>query len=135
MSTFGTVPQFSYNGNTFVPTYSATNKQPIATLGQQAVRHTTITSSGLQQNILERIDRVFDLEFPLVPQADLADWDAFITWAIGGNQFEYAPDVTDPSTFVTCYLQSEEVPYKRVGYLLFSVTLSLRVVINAEIGS
>lgn len=128
-------PTFSYNGNDFTPTYPAKGKQPITSLGMSAERHDSITTSGLQQSITERVDRVFDLEFQMVPQGDLVDWDAFLAWAILGNQFEYAPDSTDLATFVTCYLVSTAVPYKYVAYELFSISLSLRVVIAAEIGS
>lgn len=129
------VPQFTYNGNTFVPTYAATNKEPIGTLGQSAIRHDSITTSGLQQSILERIDRIFPLNFPVVPEADLAAWDAFLTWALAGNQWQYAPDSTVPLTYVTCYVTNMAVPYKRVGYKLFSISLNCRVVVAAEIGS
>jgi hypothetical protein len=130
------VPQFTYNGvNTWVPTFPPVNKQPIATIGQEAVRHDSITISGLQQVVTERVDRVFDLDFPLIPQADLAQWDAFISWAIAGNQFTYAPDSNSPGTNVTCILMSTSIPYKRVAYQLFSITLKCRVVITAQVGS
>ena len=134
----GVVPQFNYGSGfatTFNPTYAARQKQPIATLGQVATRHDSITTSGLQQSVTERVDRVFDLEFPFVPQSDLAGWDAFITWAIQGQQFNYIPDSTNTGTFVTCFLMSTEVPYKRVGYQLYSVSLKLRVVLTAQVGS
>lgn len=131
----GIVPQFTYNGNTFSPTYAAKQKQPIATLGQEATRHDSLTVSGLLQIMYERTDRVFDLDFPVVPQSDLAGWDAFIAWAIQGNQFNYIPDSTIPGTYVTCNLMSQAVPYKWVAYQLFSVSLKLRVVIPAEVGS
>lgn len=131
-------PQFSYGAGfatTWVPTYPANDKQPIATLGQSATRHDSITSSGLQQSIVERVDRIFDLDFKNVPQSDLTDWDAFISWAIAGQQFQYAEDSTNPSTFVTCYMTSVDVPYKRISYQLFSISFSCRVVVAAEVGS
>jgi hypothetical protein len=134
----GIVPQFNYGagfGTTFSPTFAARQKQPIATLGQEATRHDSITTSGLQQSIVERVDRVFDLDFPMVPQSDLAGWDAFIAWAIQGQQFQYIPDNTATGTYVTCYLTSDSVPYKWVAYQLFSISLKLRVVVTAEIGS
>ena len=134
----GPVPQFNYGvgfGTAFNPTFAATNKQPIATLGQEATRHDSITVSGLQQSVLERVDRVFDLDFPAVPLSDLAGWDAFISSAIQGQQFQYVPDTTALSTYVTCYLMSTSIPYKRVGYQLFSISLKLRVVLAAEVGS
>lgn len=135
---YGAVPQFNYGAGfatTFNPTYAARQKQPIATLGQSAIRHDSITISGVQQSIIERIDRVFPLDFPMVPQSDLAGWDAFIAWAIQGLQFQYVPDSTIPGTYVTCYLMSESMPYKWVGYQLFSLTMKCRVVIAAEVGS
>jgi hypothetical protein len=136
MSTYGTVPQFTYSsGTTFVPTYAPRKKQPIATLGQEAIRHDSITTSGLQQSVLERVDRVFDLDFPFVPESDLASWDAFISWAIAGNQFQYAPDATAPGTYVTCYMTSTSVPYGWVGVKTFSVSIKCRVVVAAEVGS
>lgn len=135
---YGAVPQFNYGAGfatTFNPTYAARQKQPIATLGQSAIRHDSITISGVQQSIIERIDRVFDLDFPFVPSADLAGWDAFIAWAIAGNQFQYVPDTQSLGTYVTCYMTSEEIPYKWVGYQLFSVSFKCRVVLTEEIGS
>jgi hypothetical protein len=131
----GIVPQFAYNSTTFSPTFAARQKQPIATLGQEESRHDSITVSGLMQSIHERTDRVFSLDFPFVPQSDLAGWDAFISWAIQGQQFNYIPDTLAPSTFVTCQLMSMSVPYKWVGYQLFSVSLKLRVVVSAQVGS
>jgi len=134
----GPVPQFNYGvsfGTAFNPTYAATNKQPIATLGQEATRHDSITVSGLQQSVIERVDRVFDLDFPVVPLSDLAGWDAFISSAIQGQQFQYVPDTLSLGSFVTCYLMSTSVPYKRVGYQIFSISLKLRVVLAAEVGS
>ncbi len=134
----GIVPQFNYGsgfGTAFNPTYAAINKQPIATLGMEATRHDSITTSGLQQSVIERVDRVFDLDFAVVPLSDLAGWDAFLSSAIQGQQFRYIPDATILGTYVTCYLMSQAVPYKRVGYQLFSISLKLRVVLAAEVGS
>lgn len=128
-------PTFTYNGNNFTPTYPAKGKQPIATLGQSATRHDSITTSGLQQSVTERVDRVFDLDFSEVPDTDLAGWDAFISWAILGNQFQYAPDSTDLATHVICYLVSTDMPYKYVDYKLFAVNMQCRVVVAAEVGS
>lgn len=135
MSAAFPVPQFTYNSTSFTPTYAATKKQPIATLGQQAIRHDSITTSGLQQSVLERIDRVFELNFPVVPVGDLSGWDAFLSWALAGQQFEYAPDSTVPGTYVTCYMTSSSVPYKFVNYQIFSLSFECRVVLTAEIGS
>ena len=134
----GVVPQFNYGvgfGTTFNPTYAAKQKQPIATLGQSATRHDSVTSSGLMQVITERVDRVFPLEFPMVPQSDLAGWDAFITWAIQGGQFQYIPDSTDTGTYVVCQITSTDVPPKWVSPGFFTISIECRVVVTAQVGS
>ena len=85
--------------------------------------------------MLERIDRVTSLNFPSVPSSDLADWDEFLSWALSGQQWTYAPDSTEPATFTTFYLVNTDVPYKRVGFELYSISLKVRQVVTAEIGS
>lgn len=129
------VPQFVYNGNTWTPTYPATNREPQATLGLDGVTHSSITSSGLQQTVNERVDQVTTLDFPAVPQSDLANWQAFLLWACAGKPFTYAEDSTQPGTLINCLLTEYTVPFKRVGFELFSLTLKIRVQVTAQIGS
>jgi hypothetical protein len=135
---YGIVPQFNYGigfATAFNPTYAAIDKIPINALGQSATRHDSITTSGLQQSITERVDQMFELDFPVIPESDLTGWSAFIAWAIQGQQFQYAPDATNLASFVTCYLVATEMIPKRVGYKLYSYTLQCRIVLTAEVGS
>src|ERR1019366_2559503 len=85
---------FIYNagaGNVqFTPTYPPIGKQPND--GLAATRHDSITSSGIKQAVLERIDDVTTLTFPYVPQTDLAAWKAMMTWLLAGNVFAYRPN-------------------------------------------
>jgi len=74
----------------FTPTYPPTGKQPLDALA--AIRHDSITSSGIKQSVLERLDDVMTLTFPVVPQSDLAAWKAFMTWALAGGVFAYRPN-------------------------------------------
>ena len=132
----GIVPQFSYGADfatTFIPTYAPTGKIPIDT--QHAERHDSITTSGLQQSVTERVDRVLVLDFKNIPEGDLADWDDFISWIIQGMQFQYAPDSTNPGTYNTYYLVQMEVPFKWVSFQNYTTSLSLRRVLTEEIGS
>jgi hypothetical protein len=129
----GIVPLFVYNSTNFTPTYAPTGKIPIDT--QRAERHDSITTSGLQQSVTERIDRVLTLTFKNIPESDLIAWDEFIAWAIQGQQFTYAPDSTEPGTYNTYYLVNMDVPFKWVSFQNYSTTLNLRRVLTAEIGS
>lgn len=83
-------PKITYNGTSFIPVYPPKAKIPID--GQRASRHDSITTSGVQQSINERIDRVNTFDFPNIPESELPGWDAFLSWALAGNQWQYTPD-------------------------------------------
>jgi hypothetical protein len=88
------VPLFTYNAGTgdvsLTPTYPPTGKQPLDCLA--ATRHDSITSSGIKQSVLERIDDVMTLTFTMVPQSDLAAWKTMMAWLLAGNVFAYFPN-------------------------------------------
>jgi hypothetical protein len=125
-------PKFHYNGNNFIPTYPPTGK--VAVDKQSAVRSDSISSSGLRQSITERIDRVLTLEFPVIPEEDLNDWDAFISWILAAGQFDYYPDSSSGSHNTYQVVDTDLGP-ERVGYQLYKITLNLRRVVSAQIGS
>ncbi len=60
---------------------------------REAVRHDSITSSGLRQSALERVDVIKILQMENVPWEDLPAWAAFIDYAIEGGDFAFYPDV------------------------------------------
>lgn len=128
----GIVPQFVYNSATLSPTYAPTKKIPID--NQEAIRHDSITTSGLQQSVLERIDRVLTLNFENVPESDLSYWDAFLSWALAGNQFQYYPDNTTGANN-WYYLKDMRGGFEHVSFQMYKITLNLRRVLTAEIGS
>jgi hypothetical protein len=63
-----------------------------------ATRHDNIASSGVQENIFERLDTFtgFDMEF-VVGSDKIAAWDTFISSAIQGLYFRYYADASQPS--------------------------------------
>jgi hypothetical protein len=61
---------------------------------REAVRHDSMTSSGLRQVALERVDIIKPLQMENVPWDDLPAWRDFIDFAIEGGQFSYYPDAT-----------------------------------------
>ena len=124
--------KFVYNGNTFIPTYPPSGKVPNDK--QSAVRHDSITTSGLRQSVLERIDRVLTLEFKTIPDSDLSNWDAFIGWALAGGQFDYYPDST-LSSHNTYQVTDMDLGPEWVSPYFYKLTMNLRRVVTAQIGS
>lgn len=59
---------------------------------REAVRHDSITTSGIRQVALERVDIIKTLMMEYVPWEDLPMWQIFIDFAVAGGQFAYYPD-------------------------------------------
>lgn len=124
-------PKFAYfNGSTivdFTPTRPAVKKTPQGIGPLSAVRHDSITTSGIKQSVVERVDEFLELPFESVPQSDLASWKAFMSIALTGAQFTYYPDSTDPATYFDYTLENTDWRPKWSSYKNFGFTLMLRL--------
>lgn len=126
------VPKFIYNSNTFIPQFPSKGKVPVDK--QSATRQDSISSSGLRQSITERIDRVLTLDFQTIPESDVADWDSFISWVLAAGQFDYYPDASLTSHNTYQVVDTDLGP-EWVAYLTYKLTLNMRRVVAAQIGS
>lgn len=117
----------------FVPTYPAIGKQPND--GLLATRHDSITSSGIKQAVLERIDDVMTLPFLFVPQSDLAAWKTMMTWLLAGNVFAYRPNAADDTVWGEYTLDNMEWTPKWVSWQMFSFELQCRLWVGATVVS
>jgi hypothetical protein len=117
----------------FTPTYPAIGRQPLD--GLAATRHDSITSSGIKQAVLERIDDVMTLTFPFVPQSDLASWKAFMLWVLAGNVFAYRPNAADNTVWEEYTLDSQEWTPKWVAPQTFSFAFQCRLWVGATVVS
>lgn len=121
-------PKFVYNPGggavTLTPTYPATGKVPVDALA--ATRADSITSDGHRQTVVERIDSIKPLVFPYIPEADLAAWSSFLSYALAGGPFDYYPDHTS-GTHTSYELSDEGWQPQRVGRGLYSFTINLRL--------
>lgn len=117
----------------FTPTWPAIGKQPLD--GLSAVAHPSISSSGLKQTVLERIDDLMTLPFPYVPLNDLAQWRAFMLWALAGNVFAYRPNAADDTVWSEYTLESDGWSPKFVCVGTFSFELKCRLWVGATMVS
>jgi hypothetical protein len=86
-----------------------------------AVRHDNISSAGVREAVLERIDAFLELEMPWVGVgADVQAWNQFMQFALGGGQFGYYPDASQPA-FTNCWLEDTNwtAAYKAPGQYTF----------------
>jgi hypothetical protein len=131
------VPMFIYNTGSgdieFTPTYPPIGKQPYD--GWAATRHDSITSSGIKQSVLERIDDVMTLNFAYVPQSDLPTWKAMMQWLLAGNVFAYRPNAADDTVWYEYTLDSMDWTPKFVCPGTFSFVLQCRLWVGATVVS
>lgn len=125
-------PKFAYDPGTgivdFTPTWPPTDQTPLSPLS--AVRHDSVTSSGIKQSVVERIDEFRTLSFANVPVDDMAAWRSFLSYALTGGQFTYYPDETDLITFLEYTLEDTDWAPKRVSWKNFSFTLKMRLFVG-----
>jgi hypothetical protein len=87
----------------------------------EAVRHDNISSAGIREAILERIDTFLEFEMEWVAiGADVAAWNAFMSYALQGGQFQYYPDATQPG-YTNYWLEDTnwKAGYKAPGQYTF----------------
>jgi hypothetical protein len=113
----------------FTPTLPPVGKQPLDTLN--AIRHDSITSSGIKQSVLERLDDVMTLTFSMVPESDLAAWKSFMTYALAGQIFAYRPNAADDTTWADYTLDSQGWTPKFIAPGYFSFELQCRMLVGS----
>jgi hypothetical protein len=119
------IPRIIYGSTILDFTYPDVQK-PMTDL-LQAVRHDSITSSGLRQSMVERVDVLKTLQFDSIPWADLPAFSDFIKYAIEGGSFQFYPDAT-ASAFQTWELVDDNFSPQFSSRGLTKCTLKLRQV-------
>lgn len=124
-------PKFAYNAGSgvvdFSPTYPATQKSgPPTVANLSAIRHDSVTSTGIKQSVWERTDELYELNFETVPESDLASWRAMMSWLLQGAQVTYYPDVTDAATYYDYTLEDMAWAPKWKSWKTYTFKLTLR---------
>lgn len=91
-----------------------------------AVRHDNISTAGVRESVLERIDSFveFTVDY-LQAGTDLANWATFLDYALTGGPFAFYPDASQTG-YTNCLLENTDaqIAYKAPG--LYSLTLKFR---------
>lgn len=123
------IPQILYNPGsgtvTLAFTYPPIQKGMLDDL--EALRHDSISSSGIRQTVVERVDTIIPLQMENVLWDDLPAWKLFINFAIIGGTFDYYPDAALPD-FTTCELMDTDFGPRYNARNLSKFSLKLRVI-------
>jgi len=90
---------------------------------QRAERTDSISTAGVKQSILQRIDNFLDFTMEWVASStDIQNWNAFFAQALQGTAFDYYPD-SSQGTFTTYTLEDVEwkAAWKSLGRYSFKV--------------
>lgn len=93
----------------------------------QALRHDSISSSGIRQCMVERVDTLKTVQVENVPWADMPAWQVFMAYAVQGGSFTYYPDAA-AANFQTWELVDDNFDPKFNSFGLSKLTLKLRQV-------
>jgi len=88
-----------------------------------AIRHDNVSSAGVREAVLERIDTYLEFEMEWVAiRADVQAWNQFMQFALGGGQFGYYPDASQPA-FTNYWLEDTNwtAAYKSPGQYTFKL--------------
>jgi len=114
-------PKIIYAGQTTLQFQRSPRKVPAYAM--ESVRHDNVASSGVREAIIERIDNFWEFEMEWVAIGpDVANWQAFMVWALAGNLFAYYPDASQ-SSYTNYWLEdtSWNATYKAPGQYTFKL--------------
>ena len=95
-----------------------------------AVRHDNLSTAGIRESVLERVDEFMELSLNWIRAgADLANWTAFLDYALTGAAFAYYPDAS-LNAYTNYVLEDTgaRIEYKAPG--VYTLKLKCRVLVN-----
>lgn len=91
-----------------------------------AVRHDNVSAAGIRESVLERIDEFLEFTMDFIKDgSDLANWQAFMDYALTGGAFAYYSDAT-VGAYANYLLEDTELSASRRAPGAYSLTLKLR---------
>jgi hypothetical protein len=123
-------PQIIYNpgsGNVTLPFFYPPKN--ITGFNMEAVAHDNISSAGVRERIIERIDNFLEFDMPAVIMgSDLSNWQAFLQYALAGGQFSYYPDASQ-SAFTNYWLDDAKQVADYSNPAIYKLKLRFRQVV------
>ncbi len=127
-----TLPQIVYTppgGTQQTLSFSSPPQQQPGFL-KTAVRHDNVSTSGVRESVLERTDDFLEISMEWIHAgADLANWNAFLDFALTGAPFTYYPDAS-VNAFTNYVLEDTEARVEYKGPGVYAIKLKLRAAVN-----
>ena len=104
--------------------YFARQPRNVAAYNRVARRHDNLSTAGVKEVVVERVDNFLEIEMPWVAiGSDVNGWDSFMQAALQGAQFSYFPDQTQSAyTNYTLEETTWKPEYRAPGQYGFRLT-------------
>jgi hypothetical protein len=103
---------------------SPPTRQPAA--WKTAVRHDNVSSAGVRESVLERVDQFLEVNLDWIRSgADAANWQSFLDYALTGSAFAYYPDAS-VSSFTNYTLEDTDVRIEFKAAGVYTLTMKWR---------
>lgn len=97
---------------------------------KSAVRHDNISTAGVRESVLERIDTFLEFTVDYIRAgSDLVGWSAFLDYALTGAPFTYYPD-SSQSGSENYLLENTNATIEYKGPGVYSLSLKFRVLVT-----
>src|SRR5437879_9075819 len=95
-----------------------------------AIRHDNVSTSGVRESVLERIDQFAELNMEWIRSGDdLANWASFLDCVLTGAPFAYYPDAA-VNSYTNYLLEDSNATLTYKGPGVYSLKLKLRVMVS-----
>lgn len=102
-------------GTVFIPLLNAYNYLgPETTL--KVFGAVNVSASGLKETVTFNFQQFIQLEFMYEPEDRLTEWQLFWRWAIQQRNFDFIPEITNPSVLFQVSLEKTDYDGKGLGY-------------------
>lgn len=85
-------------------------------LNQEVQGSRSIAVSGIKEAIVFNIMKFGSIEFKFEPKSKIAEWTAFMQWAIQQRPFEFTPEIASPSTYYEVTLDTSSRGSNGMGF-------------------
>lgn len=94
---------------------------------KSAVRHDNVSTAGIRESVLERIDQFMEISLDWIRAgSDLANWTAFLDFALTGAAFAYYPD-SSVNAYTNYVLEDSGATLAYKGPGVYSLKLKFRL--------
>lgn len=75
-----------------------------------------VSTSGLKEAVTFAVQYFVNVEFKYEPKSKLQEWRNFFTWAIQQRQFDFTPEISNPTLVYNCTLEKTQYEQQGLGY-------------------